>query len=337
MYIGMLVEVLFGTFSTNILTTNIPNASLISSGLHLTYDISISVVYAIGLLMVWLFLDFQGRGALTSDPITSRLSSRYVHYLWSKGSYVMSNPFIQLILCPWLLPYLIVSVISINNMFNTSLLIVWMYVIGGYSFNFWIRDSIREYTSTYEILIGMFFMLFCSLVLSESLFFITFFWSSFHATCSLVWSSEGLYLPDPSELTFTNTVLLSNSGLSLGCAYLFRCLFILCHSLCLWSFLLAFTFISLQVKEFHNITLYMNESIYSCVFFFLTGLHLFHVLVGILLIGLMLWTSCYSRFIVNFILYQLRVTPHHMNYTLQLVYWHFVECLWLFIYYVLYN
>merc|ERR1712167_206194 len=39
----------------------------------------------------------------------------------------------------------------------------------------WFRDSIREYTSTYEILIGMFFMAYCVLVLSESLFFITFF------------------------------------------------------------------------------------------------------------------------------------------------------------------
>jgi cytochrome c oxidase subunit 3 len=201
----------------------------------------------------------------------------------------------------------------------------------------WFRDSIREYTSTYEILIGMFFMAYCVLVLSESLFFITFFWSSFHASCSSVWSQVGLYLSDPSELTSTNTVLLSNSGLSLGCAYLIRETHILRYSLYLLSFLLAFTFISLQVKEFRNITLYMNESIYSCVFFFHTSLHLFHVVVGILLIGLILWTSCYSRSVLNFVLFQLRVTPHHLFYTLQLIYWHFVEILWLFIYYVLYN
>lgn len=247
----------------------------------------------------------------------------------------MSNTFIQLVHCPWLLPYLIVSVISVLS-FPWYYLYI-NYIIDFYLLNFWIRDSIREYTSTYEILIGMFFVVFCVLILSESLFFITFFWSSFHTSCSSVWSQEGLYLADPNELTFTNTVLLSNSGLSLGCAYLIRETHILRHSLCLLSFLLAFTFISLQIKEFRNITLYMNESIYSCVFFFLTGLHLFHVVVGILLIGLILWTSCYSRSVLNFILFQLRVTPHHLFYTLQLVYWHFVELLWLFIYYVLYS
>jgi heme/copper-type cytochrome/quinol oxidase subunit 3 len=174
------------------------------------------------------------------------------------------------------------------------------------------------------------------LILSESLFFITFFWSSFHALCSSMWSLEGIYLSDPSELAFTNTVLLSNSSLSLGCALVIRETHIL-RPPAYQSFLLALTFISMQIKEFCNITLYMNESIYSCVFFSLTGLHLFHVMVGILLIGLMLWTSCYSRSVLNFVLFQLRVTPHHLFYTLQLVYWHFVELLWLFIYHILYN
>jgi hypothetical protein len=144
--------------------------------------------------------------------------------VWKDTCNVMSNPFVSLVSCPWLLSYLLIilsyliaciSSSSICISSNCICIYVWMYVIGGYSFNFIIRDVIREYTSTYVILIGMLFMIFCSLVLSESLFFIAFFWSSFHATCSLVWSQEGLYLPDPSELSFVNCVLLSNSGLSL--------------------------------------------------------------------------------------------------------------------------
>jgi len=154
----------------------------------------------------------------------------------------MSNIFIQLVHCPWLLPYLIVSVISLlglpwyypHYLFQPyfpriiSILhyhkgsLLWMgfyfyinYIIDFYSIILWFRDSIREYTSTYKSLIIMLSIAFYVLILSESMFFITFFWSSFHASCSSVWSLEGLYLSDPSELAFINTVLLSNSGLSL--------------------------------------------------------------------------------------------------------------------------
>lgn len=258
----------------------------------------------------------------------------------------MSNTFIQLVHCPWLLTYLVVFVISLLILpwYYPHYIPHWycyyfyiIYVLNFLSINLWITDSIREYTSTYMSLIIVLSVAFYVLVLSESMFFMTFFWSSFHTSCSSVWSLESLYLSDPSELAFSNTVLLSNSGLSLGCALVIRGIHILRHSFSLLSFLLAFTFISVQVKESRNLNLYINESSYSCVFFCLTSLHLFHVVVGILLIGLILWTSCYSRSVLNFVLFQLRVTSHHLFYTLQLLYWHFLELLWLFIYYVLYN
>jgi hypothetical protein len=37
----------------------------------------------------------------------------------------------------------------------------------------------------------------------------------------------------------------------------------------LFSFILAWTFISLQIKEFRIMGLSINDSVYSCVFFFL--------------------------------------------------------------------
>lgn len=247
----------------------------------------------------------------------------------------MSNVFIQLVHCPWLLPYLIVSVISVLS-FPWYYLYI-NYIIDFYLLNFWIRDSIREYTSTYMSLIITYSIAFYALIFSESLFFITFFWSSFHTSCSLVSSLESLYLSDPSELSFSNTVLLSNSGLSLGYVLIVRDTHILHHSHSLLSFLLAYAFISIQVNEFRNVTIYMNESIFSCVFFSLTGLHLLHVVVGIFLIGLFFSCSCYSRSVLIFTFYSLRVTPHHLYTSLHSLYWHFVEVLWLFIYYILYN
>eukprot|EP00415_Alexandrium_ostenfeldii_P003873 UN3873 len=51
---------------------------------------------------------------------------------------------------------------------------------------------------------------------------ISFFWGSFHSLSSPtlgVCFGEGFYLPDPCELTFANTLLLSNAAVSLGGAF----------------------------------------------------------------------------------------------------------------------
>ena len=53
----------------------------------------------------------------------------------------------------------------------------------------------------------------------RGLLFISFFWTSFHSLSSPslgIWPGEGFYLPDPCELTFANTLLLSNAAISLG-------------------------------------------------------------------------------------------------------------------------
>ena len=97
--------------------------------------------------------------------------------------------------------------------------------------NYWIRDVIREYTKKYEVLIIMLFIVFLVFVFSEALLFLSFFWVSFHTTCSPA-AQDGIYVPDPCELTYTNTLLLSNAALSLGCAFICREAII--HGL--WSF-----------------------------------------------------------------------------------------------------
>merc|ERR1712157_63327 len=95
------------------------------------------------------------------------------------------------------------------------------------------------------------------------------------------WPGEGFYLPDPCELTFANTLLLSNAAVSLGGAFV--SLEISSQFLIFFSFILAWTFISLQIKEFRIMGLSINDSVYSSIFFFLTGLHFFHLLVGLFL------------------------------------------------------
>merc|ERR1712133_190521 len=181
------------------------------------------------------------------------------------------------------------------------------------------------------ILIIMLFIVFLVFVFSEALLFLSFFWVSFHATCSPA-AQDGIYVPDPCELTYTNTLLLSNAALSLGCAFICREAVIGGGNFSIISFMLAWTFLSLQIKEFHTLAFYINDSIFGSVFFFLTGLHFFHVIVGIILIGIIL-----CNFPLTVPRLPIYVLPFHLYYNLQLIYWHFVELLWLFIYMVLYS
>ena len=146
--------------------------------------------------------------------------------------------------------------------------------------NYWIRDVIREYTKKYEVLIIMLFIVFLVFVFSEALLFLSFFWVSFHTTCSPA-AQDGIYVPDPCELTYTNTLLLSNAALSLGCAFICREAVIGGGNFSIISFMLAWTFLSLQTLIY--------------------------------------------------------VLPFHLYYNLQLIYWHFIELLWLFIYIILYS
>merc|ERR1711862_54298 len=141
---------------------------------------------------------------------------------------------------------------------------------------------------------------------------------SFHSLSSPslgIWPGEGFYLPDPCELTFANTLLLSNAAVSLGGAFVsleISSQFLIFFSL--FSFILAWTFISLQIKEFRFMVLssfFLQDYIsfiFSLVFFFYV----------------------FSFGVVVFKIYKfinLRVSEVHLFYNLQLFYWHFLEIL----------
>ena len=77
------------------------------------------------------------------------------------------------------------------------------------------------YTHDFYLLI-IFFLLFGGVLVSEALLFVSFFWASFHSLSSItlgIISHEAFYLPDPCELTFANTLLLSNAAISLGITF----------------------------------------------------------------------------------------------------------------------
>merc|ERR1711998_151328 len=221
---------------------------------------------------------------------------------------VASGPFCLLVNSPWLLVFalsLLFVILSALNLyfwkgvhFSWSLDLVFFSLFIFVVSTFWFRDLLRELNKKYEILLIVLFLVFFLFLASEALLFISFFWASFHSSSSPtlgIWPGEGFYVPDPCELTFANTLLLSNAAESLGGAFVsleisssFWVLF------SLFSFILAWTFMSLQIKEFRIMGLSINDSVYSSVFFFLTGLHFFHLVVGLFLLSLFFWSCCFS-------------------------------------------
>merc|ERR1712032_1632651 len=197
------------------------------------------------------------------------------------------GPFSLLINSSWLLIFalcvffLSISGFSLNcwkgihfSWSNSPLIFPFFFFGLVLSFHFWFRDLLRELGKKYEILLMVFFLVFFLLLASEALLFVSFFWASFHSLSSPTlgtWPGEGFYLPDPCELTFANTLLLSNAAVSLGGAFVsleISSQFLIFFSL--FSFILAWTFISLQIKEFRIMGLSINDSVYSSLFFFLT-------------------------------------------------------------------
>merc|ERR1711897_16633 len=262
---------------------------------------------------------------------------------------VASGPFCLLVNSPWLLVFALLFFLYVLGLnlycwkgihFSWSLDLIFLCLFLGLiiSLHFWFRDLLRELNKKYEILLMVLFLVFFLFLASEALLFVSFFWASFHSLSSPtlgIWPGEGFYLPDPCELTFANTLLLSNAAVSLGNAFIsleISSSFLIFFSL--FSFILAWTFISLQIKEFRIMGLSINDSVYSSLFFFLTGLHFFHLLVGLFLCCLFFW-GCSFPFKIEYFL-SLRVSEVHLFYNLQLFYWHFLEILWLFIFLVFY-
>merc|ERR1712184_67808 len=186
---------------------------------------------------------------------------------------VASGPFCLLVNSLWPLVFaLCVFFLSLSGFnlycwkgihFSWSLDLIFICLFFILVTNFWYRDLLREYYKKYEILLMVLFLLFFLFLFSEALLFISFFWASFHSFSSStlgVWPGEGFYIPDPCELTFANTLLLSNAAVSLGGAFVsleISCSFLIFFSL--FSFILAWTFISLQIIEFRIMGLSIND------------------------------------------------------------------------------
>ena len=201
----------------------------------------------------------------------------------------------------------------------------------------WFRDVITEGTflgdHTYVVQKGI-TMSVGLFILSEVFFFVSVFWAFFHSSLSPTvelgsqWPPLGIPTINPFELPLLNTVLLLSSGATVTYAH---------HSLIqgnrygvilgtLMTLIFAVLFTICQGIEYYNAGFTIADGTYGSTFFFSTGFHGIHVLVG---------TAFIAVAFFRMLSYHL-TDHHHLGFEASILYWHFVDVVWLFLFVSIY-
>lgn len=205
------------------------------------------------------------------------------------------------------------------------------------SMSFWFRDVISEatylgnHTLAVQRGINMGVALF---IVSEALFFLGIFWAFFHSALSPTvelggqWPPKGIDAVNPFELPLLNTVILLSSGVTVTYAH---------HSLIqgnrsgalyglIFTIVLAVIFTVLQGVEYIVSSFTMSDGVFGSCFYFATGFHGIHVMIGTAFISVGLWRILAYHLTEN----------HHLGFEASILYWHFVDVVWLFLFVSLY-
>lgn len=171
-------------------------------------------------------------------------------------------------------------------------------------------------------------------IISEGMFFFSFFWAYFHFSLSSASSSGGIWPPlgivtvDPWGLPLTNTAILLSSGITVT----------LTHSALisanrdsttiglLATIIYGLIFTCIQLYEYNVSSFSMSDGIFGALFYMCTGFHGIHVFIG----DLFLLVSLIRHLDYHF-------TPkQHVGLECAIWYWHFVDVVWLFLYIIIY-
>ena len=201
----------------------------------------------------------------------------------------------------------------------------------------WFRDIILEATylgcHTTQVQKGLTIGVILFIV-SEVFAFLSVFWAFFHSSLSPsieiggVWPPQGVEALSAFGIPLLNTFLLLSSGSTITYGH---------HALIkgdrkdailgtLLTIVLAVVFTALQYYEYSEAAFTMSDSVYGSAFYASTGLHGLHVIVGtiFILVGF-----------IRIINYQL-TKGHHQGFEASILYWHFVDVVWLFLFVAVY-
>jgi cytochrome c oxidase subunit 3 len=139
------------------------------------------------------------------------------------------------------------------------------------------------------------------------------------------WPPDGL--PKLATGLAGTGVLLASSVLVWGCERLVRRgrrrLGVLSMSA---AIVLGSGFVALQLKEWHDHPYTLSTNLYASLYFTITGFHMAHVLVGLVVLALLLFWTAFGYFDER----------RWSALAIGGLYWHFVDVVWLFIFTTLY-
>lgn len=201
----------------------------------------------------------------------------------------------------------------------------------------WWRDITREATfqgkHTLIVVNGLKWGIILFIV-SEVLFFVSFFWGFFHRRLSPTieigasWPPAGIKTFNPIDIPLLNTIILLCSGITVTWAH--HRIIENNHSqgvqALFFTVILGIYFTLLQGYEYYEARFTIRDSVYGSCFFIATGFHGIHVIIG---------TTFLAVCLIRHINYHFS-RKHHFGFEAAAWYWHFVDVVWLFLYISIY-
>ena len=231
------------------------------------------------------------------------------------------------------------AALSMHSFYNEYYLVYLALFLVIASMSFWFRDVITEgtfigdHTLAVQKGLNLGIILF---IVSEALFFMAIFWAFFHSALTPTvelgaqWPPLGIEPINPFELPLLNTVILLSSGATITYAH---------HSLIqggknrngsiygsIFTVLLAIIFTIFQYIEYSVSSFTISDGAFGTCFFFGTVFHGLHVIIGTIFLAVGLWR-----------IYEYHLTDnHHLGFEGGILYWHFVDVVWLFLFATIY-
>nr|YP_010736889.1 cytochrome c oxidase subunit III [Pedionis sagittata]WEP24763.1 cytochrome c oxidase subunit III [Pedionis sagittata] len=216
--------------------------------------------------------------------------------------------------------------------FNPHLMYMGMLIMLMVMFQWW-RDITRESTfqgmHTKKVTLSM-KMGMIMFIMSEIMFFTSFFWAFFHSSLSpnmeigMNWPPMGIKTFNPMNIPMLNTIILLTSGMSMTWAHNMmttKNMTKMKQSMII-TIMLGLYFSMMQMYEYMEAQFSISDSIYGSTFFMSTGFHGIHVLIGTMFIIVTYMRMKNLHFSNN----------HHVGFESAAWYWHFVDVVWLFLY-----
>jgi len=171
-------------------------------------------------------------------------------------------------------------------------------------------------------------------IISEVLFFFSFFWAFFHISLApnfeigICWPPLGLEAINPFQVPLLNTTVLLSSGVTVTLSHhaLIQKQNLTIQKTIILTLFLGVYFTALQGWEYLEASFSFRDSSFGSTFFLATGFHGMHVLVGTLFLLFRLIRQKTALF----------SSEHHFGLEAAIWYWHFVDVVWLFLYSFLY-